>query len=117
MDIVKVSKGFTISIPRPLREKTGLKEGDEVQINVLQQGEVILKAVDSELWAEKTINRAITEADEITINEDTFDKEYEEMQEAIWRRTDHFSEAEIKNDIATAIGEVRAERNGRKKLQ
>lgn len=66
-------------------------------------------SADSAEWAGLVIDRAIQETGEETLDEEALEREYERMQQAIWARTEGFSEEEIAEDMAAAMSEVRAE--------
>jgi hypothetical protein len=88
---------------------------EAVLLRVEQYEELVRKlALGPVRWADLVIDRAIREAESESFDEDTLDREYEEMQQAIWARTDMFSEKEIAEDIAAAIHEVRAEYRARR---
>lgn len=82
----------------------------------VEQYEALIKrsALDPVRWADLVIDHTIREAESESFDEDAFDREYEEMQQAIWARTDGFSEEEIAEDVAAAIREVRAEYRARR---
>jgi PHD/YefM family antitoxin component YafN of YafNO toxin-antitoxin module len=88
---------------------------EAVLLRVEQYEELVRKlALDPVRWVDLVIDRAIREAESESFDEDTFDREYEEMQQAIWARTDGFSGEEIAEDIAAAIHEVKAEYRARR---
>ena len=88
---------------------------EAVLLKIEQYEELIRRsALDPVRWADLVIDHAIQEAESESFDEGTFDREYEEMQQAIWARTDGFSEEEIAEDIAAAIHEVRAEYRARR---
>ena len=88
---------------------------EAVLLKVEQYEELIKRsALDPVRWADLVIDRAVREAESEPFDEDIFDRQYEEMQQAIWARTDRFSEEEIAEDIAAAIREVRAEYRARR---
>lgn len=114
MDVIKVDKSFNIKIPSAARKKMGLQEGDKLQIEVLKRGEAVLRAVNAENWAEAVIDKVIRDAPHENTNDVAFDRQFEELQEAIWSRTDRFSETEVERDVAEAIRRVRGKRRGRR---
>jgi hypothetical protein len=71
-------------------------------------------AADSTEWADLVIDRAIQETGEETFDKEALEREYERMQQAIWARTEGFSEEEIAEDVAAAINEVKAEYRARR---
>jgi len=76
---------------------------EAVLLKVEQYEELIKRsALDPVRWADLVIDRAVREAESEPFDEDIFDRQYEEMQQAIWARTDGFSEEEIAEDIAKA---------------
>jgi len=110
------AKGDMISLLERLRQSiapiliTRDDRAEAILLKVEQYEELIRRsALDPVRWADLVIDRAIREAESESLDEDTFDREYEEMQQAIWARTDGFSEEEVAEDIAAAIHEVRAE--------
>jgi PHD/YefM family antitoxin component YafN of YafNO toxin-antitoxin module len=110
------AKGDMISLLERLRKSiapiliTRDDRAEAVLLKVEQYEELVRRsALDPVRWADLVIDRAIREAESESFDEDTFDREYEEMQQAIWARTDRFSEEEIAEDIAAAIHEVKAE--------
>jgi PHD/YefM family antitoxin component YafN of YafNO toxin-antitoxin module len=115
------AKGDMISLLERLRQSiapiliTHDDRAEAVLLKVEQYEELIRKsALDPVQWANLVVDRVIREAESESFDEDTFDREYEEMQQAIWARTDGFSEEEIAEDIAAAIHEVRAEYRARR---
>ncbi len=115
------AKGDMISLLERLRQSiapiliTRDDRAEAVLLKVEQYEELVRRsALDPVRWADLVIDRAIREAESESFDEDTFDREYEEMQQAIWARTDRFSEEEIAEDIAAAIHEVRAEYRARR---
>ena len=115
------AKGDMISLLERLRQSiapiliTRDDRAEAVLLKVEQYEELIRRsALDPVRWADLVIDRTIREAESESFDEDTFDREYEEMQQAIWARTDMFSEEEIAEDIAAAIHEVRAEHRARR---
>ena len=115
------AKGDMISLLERLRQSiapiliTRDDRAEAVVLKVEQYEELVRRsALDPVRWADLVIDRAIREAESESFDEDTFDREYEEMQQAIWARTDRFSEEEIAEDIAAAIHEVRAEYRARR---
>ncbi len=115
------AKGDMISLLECLRQSivpiliTRDNRAEAVLLKIEQYEELVRRsALDPVQWADLAIDRAIREAESESFDEDTFDREYEEMQQAIWARTDGFSEEEIAEDIAAAIHEVRAEYRARK---
>ena len=115
------AKGDMISLLERLRQSiapiliTRDDRAEAVLLKVEQYEELVRRsALDPVRWADLVIDRAIREAESESFDEDTFDREYEEMQQAIWARTDRFSEEEIAEDIAAAIYEVRAEYRARR---
>lgn len=110
------AKGDMISLLERLRQSiapiliTRDDRAEAVLLKVEQYEELVRRSsLDPMRWADLVIDRAIREAESESFDEGTFDREYEEMQQAIWARTDGFSEEEIAEDIAAAIREVRAE--------
>jgi PHD/YefM family antitoxin component YafN of YafNO toxin-antitoxin module len=108
------AKGDILSLLERLRQSiapiliTRDDRAEAVLLKVGQYEELIKRsALDPVRWADLVIDRAIREAESESFDEDTFDRQYEEMQQAIWARTDRFSEEEIAEDIAAAIREVR----------
>jgi PHD/YefM family antitoxin component YafN of YafNO toxin-antitoxin module len=108
------AKGDILSLLERLRQSiapiliTRDDRAEAVLLKVGQYEELIKRsALDPVRWADLVIDRAIREAESEPFDEDTFDRQYEEMQQAIWARTDRFSEEEIAEDIAAAIREVR----------
>jgi PHD/YefM family antitoxin component YafN of YafNO toxin-antitoxin module len=115
------AKGDVISLLERLRQSiapiliTRDDRTEAVLLKVEQYEELIKRsALDPVRWADLVIDRAIREAESESFDEDAFDREYEEMQQAIWARTDGFSEEEIAEDIAAAIHEVRTEYRARR---
>ena len=115
------AKGDMISLLERLRQSiapiliTRDDRAEAVLLKVEQYEELIRRsALDPVQWADLVVDRAVREAESESFDEDTFDREYEEMQQAIWARTDGFSEQEIAEDIAAAIHEVRAEYRARR---
>jgi PHD/YefM family antitoxin component YafN of YafNO toxin-antitoxin module len=115
------AKGDVISLLERLRQSiapiliTRDDRAEAVLLRVEQYEELVRKlALDPVRWADLVIDRAIREAESESFDEDAFDREYEDMQQAIWARTDGFSEEEIAEDIAAAIHEVRAEYRARR---
>jgi PHD/YefM family antitoxin component YafN of YafNO toxin-antitoxin module len=108
------AKGDILSLLERLRQSiapiliTRDDRAEAVLLKVDQYEELIKRsALDPVRWADLVIDRAVREAESEPFDEDTFDRQYEEMQQAIWARTDRFSEEEIAEDIAAAIREVR----------
>ena len=115
------AKGDMISLLERLRQSiapiliTRDDRAEAVLLKVEQYEELVRRSsLDPMRWADLVIDRAIREAESESFDEGTFDREYEEMQQAIWARTDGFSEEEIAEDIAAAIREVRAEYRARR---
>jgi hypothetical protein len=115
------AKGDTISLLERLRQSiapiliTRDDRAEAVLLKIEQYEELIRRsALDPVRWADLVIDHAIQEAESESFDEGTFDREYEEMQQAIWARTDGFSEEEIAEDIAAAIHDVRAEYRARR---
>lgn len=115
------AKGDLISLLERLRESmapiliTRDDRAEAVLLKIEQYEELIRRsALDPVRWADLVIDHAIQEAESESFDEGTFDREYEEMQQAIWARTDGFSEEEIAEDIAAAIHDVRAEYRARR---
>lgn len=115
------AKGDILSLLERLRQSiapiliTRDDRAEAVLLKVEQYEELIKRsALDPVRWADLVIDRAVREAESESFDEDTFDREYEEMQQAIWARTDRFPEEEIAEDIAAAIREVRAEYRARR---
>ncbi len=115
MSLVKVTKGFSIKIPKSLRAKMRLKEGDQVQIEMIKPGEAVLRALNAEKWANAVIAQAMRETSHRDFDEKMLDHQFDEMQEAIWSRTESFSNDEVEEDVMAAIKSVRAERGDRKR--
>lgn len=117
------AKGDMISLLKRLRQSiapiliTRDDRAEAVLLKVEQYEELVRRsALDLVRWADLVIDRAIQEAESESLDEDAFDREYQEMQQAIWARTGRFSEEEVAEDVAAAIHEVRAEsRNSRQR--
>jgi PHD/YefM family antitoxin component YafN of YafNO toxin-antitoxin module len=115
------AKGDILSLLERLRQSiapiliTRDDRAEAVLLKIEQYEELIKRsALDPVRWADLVIDRAVREAESEPFDEDIFDRQYEEMQQAIWARTDGFSEEEIAEDIAAAIHEVRAEYRARR---
>lgn len=103
------AKGDILSLLERLRQSiapiliTCDDRAEAVLLKVEQYEELIKRsALDPVRWADLVIDRAVREAESEPFDEDIFDRQYEEMQQAIWARTDRFSEEEIAEDIAKA---------------
>ena len=93
------AKGDMISLLERLRQSiapiliTRDDRPEAVLLKVEQYEELIKRSsLDPMRWADLVIDRVVREAESESFDEGTFDREYEEMQQAIWARTDGFSE-------------------------
>ncbi len=116
------AQGEVASLLRRLREFTRpllITRDNHVEAVLLgiEQYEQLIKelAADPTRWADLVIGRAIQETEAETFDEEALEREYERMQQAIWARTEGFSEEEIAKDVAAAINAVRAKYRARRR--
>ncbi|BCU68035.1 AbrB family transcriptional regulator [Sulfolobales archaeon HS-7] len=59
---VKVTRNFQITIPSEIREKSGIKEGDYVEITLDETGTILVRPYKRK-WTTMRLNRRVSQGD------------------------------------------------------